>query len=388
MPFQPLCENSETDMINHPLHVSPDKLRDFCIAILCSLGVSMGDATTTADVLVEADLQGIDSHGVARLSYYVHNLASGRVVAKPKIQTIWETPTTATLDGGGGLGPPVSVKAMKLAITKAKKYFVGMVAVRNSNHYGIAGYYSALAIHEGMIGFSATNSLTLVVPTFGSKIMLGTNPLSLAVPGGKRGNFILDMATSTVPIGKVEVFDRQGKEMPRGWATDEFGQVTVNPSMVLHNIYREQYCGGGLLPLGGEGEETSGHKGYGLAVAVEIISALLAGAAYSDLVYPRDAEGKPLPAGIGHFFGALRIDGFRDPLAFAQDLNDLLDRLRRSPKAAGRDRIFTAGEKESEIRLQRSRNGIPLHAKVHAELKKLAQELEIPAPWLFPTMEV
>jgi L-2-hydroxycarboxylate dehydrogenase (NAD+) len=388
MHFPPPCENSESGMINHPFLVRPEKLRAFCVEVLRSLGVSEEDATTTADVLVEADLQGIDSHGMARLNYYARNLINGTVVAKPNIQTIWETVTTATLDGGGGLGPPISVKAMKLALAKAKEHFVGMIAVRNSNHYGIAGYYSALAIQEGMIGFSATNSLALVVPTFGSKTMLGTNPLSLAIPGGKRGNFVLDMATSTVPIGKVEIYDRQGNQMPHGWATDEFGQATADPGLVLHNIYREQYRGGGLLPLGGEGEKSGGHKGYGLAVAVEIISALLAGAACSDLAYPKDADGKPLPAGIGHFFGALRIDGFRDPALFRQDLDDLLERLRQSAKATGCDRIYTAGEKESEIRLQRSRYGIPLHAKVSAELEKLALELGIPTHYLFSKKEV
>ena len=242
--------------------VSAGALGDFCIKVFEKLGVAPSDARIASDVLVTADLRGVDSHGVARLSrYYVKYLKQGMVPARFETKVVHETPTTAVMDGGTGLGLVVGVRAMQLAIDKAKDHYVGFVAVRNSTHYGIAGYYAMMALKHDMIGISTTNAKAIVLPTFGRKVMLGTNPISIAVPAGEERPFVLDMATSTVPQGKLEVYERLGKPIPLGWGTDEEGRLSTDTSRVLRNIIEGK--GGGLLPLGGMGEEHSGYKGYG-----------------------------------------------------------------------------------------------------------------------------
>jgi len=358
--------------------IRPDELKEFCTRVFVALGVPDGDAEITADVLVAADLRGVDSHGVARLKRYVDGIRTGmmRVDAKPRV--VHETPTTATIDADGGLGQPPSYRAMEMAIAKAEKLGVGFVAVRNSNHYGIAGYYAMMALGKDMIGISTTNADVLVVPTFGRNAMFGTNPIAVAAPAGKERPFVLDMATSVVPRGKLEVYDRLGKPMPDGWATDETGVGTTDAGRVLRNFATR--AGGGLLPLGGEGELHSGHKGYGLALLVDILSAVLPGAAYADLVYPKTPDGKPLPANIGHFFGALRIDGFRPVAEFKADMDALITRIKNSPKAQGADRIYIHGEKEFEKQAEREAHGIPLHEKVVATLRQIGAELKVPFP--------
>ena len=240
------------------------------------------DARIAADVLVEADLRGIDSHGVARMSRYVSGIQGGMMRPKATPRVVHETPCTATIDGDAGLGQPVSHRAMQLAISKAREHGVGFVAVRNSNHFGIAGYYAMMALNEDMIGICTTNTEVIVVPTFARNAMFGTNPIAIAVPTGKERPFVLDMSTSTVTRGKIEVHARLEKPIPLNWATDERGVATDNPAQVLQNIVNRS--GGGLLPLGGALEESGGHKGYGLAIAVEIFSALLSGALYADRV--------------------------------------------------------------------------------------------------------
>jgi L-2-hydroxycarboxylate dehydrogenase (NAD+) len=359
--------------------VSAKTLHTFCQISLETMGVSPEDAKVTADVLLEADLRGVDSHGVARLSFYVSNLRKGVMRPQAKSWVVHETPTTAVLDGDGGLGQPVSHRAMELAIAKAREHFLGFVAVRNSNHYGIAGYYAMMALAEDMIGFSVTNSLLMVLPTFGRNPKLGTNPIAIAVPAGKERPYVLDMATATAPRGKVEIYNRLGKPIPLSWATDEHGVATDNAPLVLRNLNERR--GGGLLPLGGAVEETGGHKGYGLALAVEIFSGVLSGAAYSDLVYPSDEHGKPLPANLGHFFGAMRIDGFRSKEAFKTDMDDLIRRMKDDTKAEGHDRIYLHGEKEYEQYEVRQREGIPLNPKVAEDLCKIASELGLEKPF-------
>jgi L-2-hydroxycarboxylate dehydrogenase (NAD+) len=350
-----------------------DRLKSFCVEALEKLGVSEEDAEITADVLVEADLRGIDSHGVARMSRYVCGIQQGMMKPRANPRVVHDALCTATVDGDAGLGQPVSYMAMRLAIDKAREHGVGFVAVRNSNHFGIAGYYAMMALAEDMIGICMTNSEVLVVPTFARNAVLGTNPIAIAVPAGRERPFVLDMSTSTVTRGKLEVYARLGKSIPLNWATDEKGIATGNPARVLQNIVNRS--GGGLLPLGGALEEFGGHKGYGLAVAVEIFSALLSGALYADRVYPKTESGKPLPSGIGHSFGAMKIDAFRPQNEFKRDMDDLINRLKNAPKAKGATRIFVHGEKEFEKAAELRKHGIPLNPKAAENLRAIAKQL-------------
>jgi L-2-hydroxycarboxylate dehydrogenase (NAD+) len=350
-------------------------LADFCVRVFEKMGVTPEDARITADVLVRANLRGIDSHGVARLARYVNGLRDGVMLARPEAKVVVETPTTVTLDAGAGLGQPVSYRAMKMVIDKARQYGCGFATVRNSNHYGIAGYYAMMAVEHDMIGISTTNADILVVPTFCRDAMYGTNPIAVAVPAGQERPFVLDMATSTVPRGKLEVYHRGEKPIPMGWATDERGIPTADAGRVLDNFVKR--AGGGLLPLGGAGEEFSGYKGYGIGLVVEILSAVLPGAAYLTSVYPKDASGQPLPANLGHFFGAWRLDAFRPPEEFKADMDDLIGRLKNGRLAEGAARIYVHGEKEFEEADRRAEHGIPLGAKVEASLKQIAADLGI-----------
>lgn len=359
--------------------VPADKLKSFCTEALERLEVPHEDAQTTANVLVEADLRGIDSHGVARMSRYVTGIQQGMMRPKAKPKLVHETPCTATIDGDAGLGQPISYRAMQLAIAKAREHFVGFVAVKNSNHFGIAGYYAMMALTEDMIGICTTNTEVIVVPTFARNAILGTNPIAIAVPSDKERPFVLDMATSTVTRGKLEVYARMEKPIPLNWATDEMGVATDDPARVLQNIAKRS--GGGLLPLGGALEESGGHKGYGLAVAVEIFSALLSGALYANRVYPKDKEGKPLPSGIGHFFGAMRIDAFRPKDEFKRDMDDLIRRLKETPKVEGAKRIYIHGEKEFEETKRLEKEGVPLNSKVIEDLRSIAKQLGMNKPF-------
>jgi LDH2 family malate/lactate/ureidoglycolate dehydrogenase len=365
-----LTENSE--------RVPAKVLRTFCAEALEKLGVPHRDASIVANVLVEADLRGIDSHGVARMSRYVSGIQQGMMKPKANPRVVHETPCTATIDGDAGLGQPVSHKAMQLAISKAREHSIGFVAVRNSNHYGIAGYYAMMATAEDMIGICTTNTEVIVVPTFARNAMLGTNPIAIAVPAGKERPFVLDMSTSTVTRGKLEVYARLDKPIPLNWATDEKGIATEDPARVLNNIINR--TGGGLLPLGGALEESGGHKGYGLALAVEIFSALLPGALYANRVYPKTQDGKPLPSGIGHFFGAMQIDAFRPKDEFKRDMDDLIHRLKNAPRTNGATRIFIHGEKEFEEAEKLAKLGVPLNKKVVEDLRSIAKQLGMRSP--------
>jgi len=350
-------------------------LKAFCVRVLTRLDVPMSDAQIVADNLVTADLRGINSHGVARLRRYVKGISDGMMRVHPQVKTLVETPSTATIDAGGGLGQPVSYHAMQKAIEKALDVGCGFVTVRNSNHYGIAGYYAMMALEHDCIGISMTNASVLVVPTFGRDARLGTNPIAVAAPANREPAFVLDMATSTVPRGKLEVYNRKEAQIPLGWATDEHGEPIADPARVLQNMLARR--GGGLLPLGGAGELMGGHKGYGLSTLVDVLCGVLAGAAYSTLVYPQTKEGKPLPSNIGHFFGVWRIDAFRPPAEFKAAMDDLQRRLKSTPRAEGAERIWVAGEKEHERAQDYLANGIPLEIKVAADLKAVAQELGV-----------
>lgn len=357
----------------HPLVVQAEPLFIFCQRAFQAVGVPPEDATITAQVLVTANLRGIDSHGVARLRRYVDGLRQGVMCPRPEVKILHETPLTALMDGGGGLGQPIGVRAMRLAINKAKTQDAGFVAVRNSNHYGIAGYYAMMALEHDLLGLSLTNSGPYVVPTFGREAILGTNPISVAVPTGRERPFVLDMSTAVTTLGTLEVYNRRGQELLAGWVIDAQGEPTTSAAEVLHNLANR--TGGGIMPLGGMGEEQGGHKGYGLALLVDVLCGVLPGAGYLDHMYLKDKAGHPLPANVGHFFGALRIDAFRPLADFRATMDTFIRRVKSSARAKGQSRIFIHGEKEFEIAERRQREGIPLAPTVVASLREIAAEL-------------
>src|SRR6201996_7006604 len=286
--------------------VTESSLRTFTENIFLAIGCSSEHAKLAADVLLLSDMRGIDSHGVARLSGYVRLWEKKRINPTPNITIVHETPTTATVDGDAGLGLVVAPFAMKVAIEKAEKYGSGWVSVRNSNHFGISGYHALMAVERDMIGFAMTNASPLVSPTYSSERLLGTNPMCYAFPAGKYPPVIVDMATSAAANGKLEIAQRLGKQVPEGWIQDKEGKSTTDPHALKH--------GGTLLPLGSDADHGS-HKGFGLSATVDILSAVLSGANYGPWVPPfvafmDPAEGAP-GKGIGHFVGAMRVDGFR-----------------------------------------------------------------------------
>ena len=324
------------------------------------LGLTATDAATAADVLVQADLMGVDSHGVSNYIQllYVPGLRSGTISARPQIEVVHETPISAVIDGGGGIGLVVGTRAMTTAIEKARAAGIGLVAVRNSRHYGAAGNYARMALAHDMIGFSVTNSDKLVVPTYGRESRIGTNPIGVAVPAGVEPPFLLDMATSTVPLGKIMLARRNGLPLPVGWAADHDGVPTTDPEVAFSALR--------LLPLGGTPEQGS-HKGYGLGVVVDVLSGVLSGAGV--------AVGQGLGGQVGHFFAALRVDLLRPIEAFKAGMDEYLEALRETPAAPGHDRVFYAGLMEHESEVARRRDGIPLHRDVVGYLDRLAGEL-------------
>jgi LDH2 family malate/lactate/ureidoglycolate dehydrogenase len=345
-----------------------DTLKNFVSAVLVKVGVAPADAAVVADVLVAADLRGVESHGVARLeSYYVSRLRKGQMVPKPEVAIVRETPSSILLDAGNGLGHPVAKHAMEAVIEKAKTSGSAFGAVRNSNHYGIAGYYAMMALEHDMIGIASTNTVRYGAPTYGSDMLLGTNPFAYAIPARNEPPFVLDFATTTVPRGKIEVYLRKEKPLNHGWAIDAEGHETTDPATALK---------GALLPLGGFGVDNGGHKGYGLGLLVEILCGVLSGGTFGlDLPLPSDG---PQPGVISHFFGALRIDAFRDVPAFKADMDRELRTFKDSRKAPGQERIYVAGEIEHEKTLYNREHGVPVHVKVWDGLQKLAGELNIP----------
>lgn len=357
-------------MEQHQQVVREESLRTFCEEVFTKLGVPKGDARITTDVLVLADLRGIESHGVARMPRYVTGLKKGYIKSTDSSRVVQETKATALIDGGQSLGQVVGHKGMHIAIRKAKETAVGVVAVRNSNHYGIAGYYTLLALEQDLIGVSMTNAAPLVVPTFGKNSVLGTNPISVTAPASSEKPFVLDMATSVVPRGKLEVMERKGKRIPLGWAVDESGKGSTNARRVLDAMAKR--LGGGILPLGGEGEDFSGHKGYGLALMVDVFSGILSGAATG-----LDVNADETRPDVGHFFMALDPSAFRPLDDFKQDMDRLARELKDSPKAEGQSRIYVHGEKSFARTERHRREGIPMDPKVVESLKKMGSELGV-----------
>lgn len=349
-------------------------LQEFTINVLKKFGVPAEDAKITADILIAADQRGIGSHGLHRLIRYTNGLKAGVMKPIADIKVWKETPNTLLISGGDGLGQVVGYKAMKLVIDKALKNNIAFAAVRDSNHYGIAGYYAMMALEHDLIGISLTNSETLVVPTHGKHAILGTNPISIAAPAGKEWPFVLDMATATSTRGKIEVYARKGKSMPITWATDELGNPTQDASRVVANLLQKK--GGGLIPLGGAEEESGGHKGYGLSLAVDILSGVLSGSAFGPNLYAK----KDIPAKVSHFFGAIKIDAFIEPALFKGLMDAYINTLKNSEKAGGKDRVFIHGEKEFEL-YEQQKEEVRLYYKVIEELRKIAEEVNIEAPF-------
>lgn len=343
------------------------KLKRFVADVLERSGVAPEHAAVVADVLVTADLRGIESHGVARLeSYYVGRIRSGHLNPAPDYRVVRETATSVLYDAGNGLGHPVAKMAMARVLEKAQTHGAAFGAVRNSNHFGIAGYYAMMALEHDMIGLASTNSVKYGAPTFGRDVVLGTNPLAYAIPAGEEPAFVLDFATTTVPKGKLEVYKRRGKPLLPGWAIDREGFVTLDPDEALH---------GALLPLGGFGKDGGGHKGYGLGLLVDILCGVLSGGAFGPtLPVVSDVQ----EGAISHWFGAFRIDGFRDVAEFKADMDRELRYFKHSAKAPDAQRIYVAGEPEYEMAKYHAEHGVPVHEKVWNGLNKLATEIGIP----------
>ena len=351
---------------------SYEKLYQFTFNTFIAIGCPEHDATIATKALLSADLRGIDSHGIARLTGYVRLWEVGRVNATPSIKIVHETPSTAVVDGDSGLGLVVAPFAMQVAIDKARQCGTGWVSVRNSNHFGIAGYHAMKALQEDMIGIAMTNASALVAPTFSNERMLGTNPIAVAIPAGVQPPFVADFATTTAANGKLEILQRKEENTPTGWVQDVAGNATSDA-----NILKK---GGSLLPLGSDREHSS-HKGYALGSIVDIFSAVLSGANYGPWVPPFPAY-VPMPenmpgTGIGHFFGAMRIDAFRTPEEFKHHMDNWIRRFRNARPTEGSEKVLIPGDPEREYEAERRLNGIPLYPSVVKELNELALKLQI-----------
>jgi len=347
-------------------------LFDFANTIFLKMGCPKEDAHVATKVLLSADMRGIDSHGIARLVGYVRLWETGRVNAIPQVSIVHETPSTATVDGDRGLGLVVAPYAMELAIKKAKEVGTGWVAVKNSNHFGIAGIHAMMALEEDMIGIALTNASALVAPTFSKERMLGTNPIAVAIPAKHQPAFVADMATTTAANGKLEILQRKKEDTPDGWVQDKDGSASSDA-----NILKQQ---GALLPLGGDRLHGS-HKGYAMGSIVDILSGVLGGASYGPWAPPFPAY-VPLPQnmpgeGLGHFLGAMRVDAFRSKESFLEEMDRWIGRFRDAEPVDAAQKVLIPGDPEREYEKERAANGIPLHEEVLADLHSLADKFAL-----------
>jgi len=349
-----------------------ERLHRFTKNIFLTIGCPEEDAETAATTLLSADLRGVDSHGVARLSGYIRLWEAGRINAQPNIKVTYETPSTAVVDGDGGLGLVIAPYAMQIAIKKAKTAGTGWVSVKNSNHYGIAGVHAMAALEHDMIGISMTNASPLVSPTFSSERLLGTNPIAVAIPAKNQPPFVADLATTTAANGKLEILLRKNEQAPLGWIQDKDGFPTTSPNGVKD--------GGALLPLGGDREHGS-HKGYALGAIVDIFSAVLSGANYGPWVPPFVAflqpDPNPVGEGLGHFFGAMRIDAFRPAEEFKANMDIWIERFRSAKTTADHDKVLIPGDPERELEQERKATGIPLLKPVEEDLRMLGEKFDV-----------
>jgi len=349
-----------------------DRLHQFAVNLFVKIGCFNDQAIEAANVLLSADLRGVDSHGVARLMGYLRLYEKNRINSKPQLSVVHETPSTAVVDGDAGLGLVAGPYAMRLAIEKAKNVGTGWVAVKNSNHYGIAGYHAMMALEADCIGISMTNASPLVAPTYSKERLLGTNPIAVAVPAGDEPPFVADMATTTAANGKLEILQRKNESAPMGWLQDKEGQPTQAAQGIIE--------GGALLPLGGDREHGS-HKGFILGSIVDILSAVLSGANYGPWVPPfvsfLDPDPNPVGEGIGHFFGALRIDAFRPAFEFKTHMDIWIKRFRNAETINETNKVIIPGDPERQMEQLRRKEGIPLLDTVVKDLQSLSEQYQV-----------
>ena len=360
-------------------YVPIDKLTKFTIETLLAMGVPQEDAEIITDVLITADLWGIKSHGIAHLRMYYKRMQNGLQLPVTKMTMVKDTQTTSVVDGGNGMGMVVGHHSMKMAIEKARQYGLGAVAVRNSSHYGAAGYYPMMAVKEGLVGLSVTNAHPSTAPTFGGRPMLGTNPIAVGAPTDEEFPYLYDAATSVAPRGKIEVAARAGESIPEGWVIGQDGNSDTDSAGMIKRMNDGDVA---LLPLGGMGELMGGHKGYGLATMVEIFSAAFQNGTYLWGLTDRDEQGNYQFLCIGHFFMAIDVEHFIPLDEFRRITGDMMRQLRNSPKAPGQARIYTAGEKEYYHAQRVRENGVEIVPGVQKSLKTLCQELSISADGL------
>ena len=345
-----------------------ENLKSFSIAVFQSMGYTLEESEIITDVLLTSDLFGIESHGMQRMVRYYSSIKNGRLKLGTKPEVIHETSVSMVIEGNCGTGQLLGYKAMNIAIEKAKTTGIGIVTVRNSNHYGIAGYYAKMACKESLIGFSTTNSEAIMVPTFGSQAMLGSNPLAMAMPA-EPNDFLFDSSTTVVTRGKVEVYNKKNSPLPEGWTVNSEGKVGTDAKDILHSI--EQRKGGGILPLGGVTEQLGGHKGYGYGMIAEIFSSILS----MGLTSNHTNIGST--GGTCHGFAAINPAIFGDPNEIKEHFSIFLKELRNSPKAEEQERIYTHGEKEAEAVSRMLENGIPVNENTLKEMQNISKEYNI-----------
>lgn len=361
-------------------YVDVSTIKSFIKHTFLKVGVPESDVDIVVDVLISSDLRGIESHGIGRLKYYLDFIKAGVQNPVTQFEIINESPGTAVIDGHFGMGHVIAYKAMKLAIQKAKSVGIAAVAVRNSSHFGICGYYPLMAIKEDMAGFTVTNARPSISPTFGKDPMFGTNPIAFGVPTDEECPFLLDMATSITQRGKIEILDREGKSTPEGWAIDTEGNFVTDPTALLQMFGKKAAS---LLPLGGAGEELAGYKGYGLAMLVELLSAAFSGGPFCWGVSGVDESGNKVPTRLGHFFIAISISHFVDIATFKKIAGDMVRTLKASGKLPGQNRVYTAGEKEFDNEQEIPRTGIPINETLQKTMKEIKEEYGIEVEFPF-----
>jgi LDH2 family malate/lactate/ureidoglycolate dehydrogenase len=363
-------------MPSQSIRVSVNQLTKFIEDVLVAMEIPAADARIIADVIITSDLWGVASHGIAHLKMYHERMKAGLQLPVSRWSVVKDTPTTAVIDGANGMGMVIGYNAMKIAIQKARQFGLGAVAVRNSSHYGVAGYYALMAVQEGMVGISLTNAHPSIAPTFGVTPLLGTNPISVAAPTDEPFPFLFDAATAVVTRGKIEVAAREGNPIPSGWVIGQDGSALTDASQLIEQMNQDRAA---LLPIGGLSELLGGHKGYGLATMVEIFSAAFQNGAFLSELHDTDAQGKPNFLRIGHFFLAINIEHFLPLEDFKRTTGTMMRELRGSQNAPGHERIYTAGEKEYYNTQYVMEKGVEITPGVQRALNILVQELNLPA---------